>query len=64
MLISDVVGPGIGQANTTVAFIQSLLQNASTPLVVDADAINILGAQPELLNSLQKQHTYSPPKRI
>ncbi len=54
------VGPGIGQANTTVAFIQSLLQNASTPLVVDADAINILGAQPELLNGLPKNSILTP----
>ncbi|MCO4818174.1 MAG: NAD(P)H-hydrate dehydratase [Bacteroidetes bacterium] len=36
------VGPGIGQHPETERFLQYLLRDTSTPMVIDADAINIL----------------------
>jgi len=36
------VGPGIGQHPDTERFLQNLLKDTSTPMVIDADAINIL----------------------
>src|ERR1019366_6962405 len=38
------VGPGIGAETATVDFIESLLKTAGKPLVLDADALNIISA--------------------
>jgi len=43
------IGPGLGQAAETVKFVQAVLE-AGKPLVIDADALNILGAHPHLLH--------------
>src|SRR5688572_19921312 len=41
-LKADVIaiGPGIGQAPATAAFVQGLVERAGVPLVLDADALN------------------------
>jgi ADP-dependent NAD(P)H-hydrate dehydratase / NAD(P)H-hydrate epimerase len=36
------IGPGIGTANETAQVLKQLIQNAQTPMVLDADALNIL----------------------
>lgn len=46
------VGPGLGQAPVTVAALSDLMENAGQagiPMVIDADALNIIAATPELL---------------
>ena len=44
-----VFGPGIGQAKTTRDAMVALLQNiGNIPLILDADALNLLAANPEL----------------
>ena len=45
------VGPGLGQATVTVAALSDLMENAGQagiPMVIDADALNIIAAKPEL----------------
>jgi len=42
------VGPGIGQGAETIKALASLLAASKVPLVIDADAINILGSNSEL----------------
>lgn len=45
------VGPGIGQAPVTVSALSDLMENASQagmPMVLDADALNIIASTPEL----------------
>ncbi len=37
-----VIGPGLGRHETTKRFVQSLLDAAAAPVVVDADALNVL----------------------
>ena len=44
-----LLGPGLGNRNTTSALIKRLYQESSKPMVIDADAINILAAFPEIL---------------
>jgi NAD(P)H-hydrate epimerase len=44
-----VVGPGMGQAEETVKFLDGLLCATRMPAVIDADALNILAAHPDLL---------------
>jgi NAD(P)H-hydrate epimerase len=46
------LGPGIGQAAETVEFVTKLLAGTTIPAVIDADALNILAAQPQLLAGL------------
>ncbi|NQY08946.1 MAG: NAD(P)H-hydrate dehydratase [Flavobacteriales bacterium] len=51
------VGPGIGQDEKTVSFLLNLLNTINFPVVLDADAINIVAANPEMLALI-------PPKSI
>ncbi|MGN0152950.1 MAG: NAD(P)H-hydrate dehydratase [Lachnospiraceae bacterium] len=46
-----VVGPGLGVDTTSERMLYELLMNAETPLVVDADALNILSNNIELLDT-------------
>ena len=44
-----VIGPGIGQDPSTGAFVQSLVERVGVPVVLDADALNAFGEEPERL---------------
>ncbi len=44
------IGPGLGQASETKQLLHELLSTYRNPLVLDADALNIMGADKELLN--------------
>ena len=46
------IGPGMGQSQLAEQWLQAAL-SWSVPLVMDADAINLLSANPELLKALQ-----------
>jgi NAD(P)H-hydrate epimerase len=46
------IGPGMGQAPETAEFVAALLTVSTIPAVIDADALNILAAQPQLLARL------------
>ncbi|MBQ1697901.1 MAG: NAD(P)H-hydrate dehydratase [Bacteroidales bacterium] len=54
------IGPGIGTDSVTAAALKKLLQTASQPLVLDADALNILAANPELMELLPKNTILTP----
>jgi NAD(P)H-hydrate epimerase len=54
------IGPGIGQDKKTVAAVTSLLEAAEIPLVIDADALNILGSNRELIHLLPKNTILTP----
>jgi NAD(P)H-hydrate epimerase len=43
------VGPGIGTAPSTAAFVQGLAERAGVPLVLDADALNAFSGDPDRL---------------
>ncbi|HEY1766786.1 MAG TPA: NAD(P)H-hydrate dehydratase [Terracidiphilus sp.] len=46
------IGPGLGQSPETAKFTTGLLSSSDLPAVIDADALNILAAQPMLLSRL------------
>lgn len=48
---ADVIalGPGLGQAPGTAAFVHGLLERAGVPLILDADALNAFIGDPERL---------------
>jgi NAD(P)H-hydrate epimerase len=45
------VGPGIGTAPDAIVFIQDLVEKSESPLVLDADALNVLASDPDRLQS-------------
>lgn len=55
-----VVGPGLGQEEETAEFLEDLLTNTNVPLVLDADALNILAKKKHLLTdpSLAEQRKH------
>lgn len=54
------VGPGIDQKQNTSRALCSLLENAKVPLVLDADALNILSSNPECLVRLPENSILTP----
>lgn len=54
------IGPGIGRDNATAEAVQSYLAVADEPLVVDADALNILGDHREWMGHLPSGSILTP----
>jgi hydroxyethylthiazole kinase-like uncharacterized protein yjeF len=57
------IGPGIGCKQNTGKGLKMVLEKASVPLVIDADALNILSAQPELFGLLPENTILTPHPR-
>jgi NAD(P)H-hydrate epimerase len=51
------LGPGLGQAAETAQFVTALLKNTAMPVVIDADALNILAAVQDVLPIIAKNRT-------
>jgi NAD(P)H-hydrate epimerase len=51
------IGPGLGQSEETAKFATEFLSATKLPTVIDADALNILAAQPGILAKLSKGRT-------
>jgi NAD(P)H-hydrate epimerase len=54
------IGPGIGFSDEAVDNVRYLLESYVGPLVIDADALSILGLNPDLLNLLNERHILTP----
>ncbi|KAB7732760.1 NAD(P)H-hydrate dehydratase [Rudanella paleaurantiibacter] len=54
------VGPGIGQSPETVSMLRGLLQSLRKPAVFDADALNILAKNRDLLGLLPERSILTP----
>ncbi len=54
------IGPGIGTAYATIKALEALLQQTTIPLVLDADALNILAQQPDLLANIPAGSILTP----
>lgn len=54
------VGPGIGQAPETLTMLTNLLPTVGKPMVVDADALNLLAANRHLLGKLPGHSILTP----
>ncbi len=59
---ADVVaiGPGLGQSDDIRGLVRWLITATDKPLVIDADGLNALAAQPELLGSLKHPVVLTP----
>ena len=54
------IGMGMGQHEETKQALHDFLRNASTPLVIDADALNILSEQPDWVQYIQPHTILTP----
>lgn len=54
------IGPGIGQNDETLTCIESLFQRCTKPLVIDADALNLLSKNEHLLKDLPENSILTP----
>ena len=54
------IGPGIGTSAETVSAFRWLLTNYQAPLVIDADALNILSENPDMLHLLSAESVLTP----
>lgn len=59
------IGMGMGTAAETVRAFSEFLTKISFPIVIDADALNILASHPELLRSVSENSVLTPhPKEL
>jgi len=54
------IGPGIGNNDETKKMLKYLLTNYKKPIVIDADALNILGSENELLKLIPASSILTP----
>lgn len=54
------IGPGIGTSAETAKALAEFLSNYSQPCVLDADALNLIGLQPELIAKIPKYSILTP----
>jgi NAD(P)H-hydrate epimerase len=54
------IGCGIGKGEKTAAVLRGYLEQASKPLVLDADALNIISGHPEWLDLIPKNSILTP----
>ncbi|OWP62844.1 bifunctional ADP-dependent NAD(P)H-hydrate dehydratase/NAD(P)H-hydrate epimerase [Hymenobacter amundsenii] len=54
------IGPGLGQHDSSREVLRQLLETTRVPLVIDADALNLLGANPDLLALLPPGSLLTP----
>lgn len=61
-LIGDTIGigPGIGIEDKTVSFLKNVIEKAEDPMVIDADALNILAEYQKLLSSIPENSILTP----
>ena len=59
------IGPGLGQEPATLQALEAFLRNVTVPVVVDADALNLLATNPRLLSLLKPNMILTPhPKEL
>lgn len=54
------IGPGLGKDDDALALLKTILANYSKPLVIDADALNLLSVHQELLQQLPQGSIITP----
>jgi NAD(P)H-hydrate epimerase len=54
------IGPGLGQGRSTERFLLQLMEAARVPMVLDADALNLLAKHPEKINGRDKRMVLTP----
>ncbi len=60
-----VIGPGMGVNEDTAKVLEAVISNAKIPVIIDADGLNIIAKNPEILNCATSQVVLTPhPKEM
>ncbi|MDE6542921.1 MAG: NAD(P)H-hydrate dehydratase [Muribaculaceae bacterium] len=54
------IGPGIGTNDATIAALESFLASYSSPIVLDADALNCIALKPAMLQTIPRESILTP----
>jgi len=54
------IGPGLGKSALASQYLHDVLRSTTTPLVIDADALNLISESDELLACLKKRNSNFP----
>ena len=54
------IGPGIGTSKITTNMLEDFFKNVNVPVVIDADAINIIASNKEILNFVPENSVLTP----
>lgn len=54
------IGPGLGTEQPTADLLQAILEKAKVPMVIDADAINLISSHPTLYERIPKNCVFTP----
>jgi hydroxyethylthiazole kinase-like uncharacterized protein yjeF len=54
------IGPGLGTSEEAVELLKNVLTQFKNPIVIDADALNILGKHPDLIAQIPKNSVLTP----
>jgi hydroxyethylthiazole kinase-like uncharacterized protein yjeF len=54
------IGPGLGKDEKTLELLKDVITNYKKPIVIDADALNLLAQHPELLTQLPEGSVLTP----
>ncbi|MBB6111560.1 NAD(P)H-hydrate epimerase [Mucilaginibacter lappiensis] len=57
---SIAIGPGLGKDEDAFKLLSALIKNYKKPIVIDADALNLLAEHPELLKKLPEGSVLTP----
>lgn len=57
---ATAIGPGLGVNEDSIKLVKSVLENTNQPIVLDADALNILAKNQDWLNQLPKNTILTP----
>ena len=58
------IGPGLGGSHLAIEWLNACLSSESIPLVIDADALNLIANSKELLNALQLRNQRYPGQTV
>ena len=56
------IGPGIGVDLVSVALVRNLLSECGRPMVIDADALNVIAKHPEIIDDVPQNSILTPHK--
>ena len=58
------IGPGLGKSELASAWLKGALEYSNVPLIIDADALNLISESKELLGLLQKRNQQFPEQTV
>ena len=58
------IGPGLGVSELSKLWLHNILSNTRVPLIIDADAINLIASDEALLQVLQKRNQENPEQTV